>query len=119
MSVSYEKEKKIVRLDTENSTYLIGLTTEGYVGHIYYGDRLEGEVENYLLRIDEHPFTPSVVKREKSSFLDRFPTEYPTGGVGDFRESCLNVRTRSTKERKNSRGCPPPLEPRKKWRRWI
>lgn len=23
--------------------------------------------------------------------------------------------TRSTKERKNSRGCPPPLEPRKKW----
>ena len=92
MSVSYEKEKKIFRLDTENSTYLIGLTTEGYVGHIYYGDRLEGEVENYLLRIDEHPFTPSVVKREKSSFLDRFPTEYPTGGVGDFRESCLNVR---------------------------
>ena len=64
MSVSYEKEKKIFRLDTENSTYLIGLTTEGYVGHIYYGDRLEGEVENYLLRIDEHPFTPSVVKRE-------------------------------------------------------
>ena len=52
MSVSYEKEKKIFRLDTENSTYLIGLTTEGYVGHIYYGDRLEGEVENYLLRID-------------------------------------------------------------------
>ena len=29
MSVSYEKEKKIFRLDTENSTYLIGLTTEG------------------------------------------------------------------------------------------
>ena len=28
MSVSYEKEKKIFRLDTENSTYLIGLTTE-------------------------------------------------------------------------------------------
>ena len=76
MSVSYEKEKKIFRLDTENSTYLIGLTTEGYVGHIYYGDRLEGEVENYLLRIDEHPFTPSVVKREKSSFLDRFPTPH-------------------------------------------
>ena len=92
MSVSYEKEKKIFRLETENTTYLIGLTTEGYIGHIYYGDRLEGEVENYLLRIDEHPFTPSLVKREKSAFLDRFPTEYPTGGVGDFRESCLNVR---------------------------
>ena len=129
MSVSYEKEKKIFRLDTENSTYLIGLTTEGYVGHIYYGDRLEGEVENYLLRIDEHPFTPSVVKREKSSFLDRFPpavsaisgraasmSAMPTD-AGAARSSMK--ATRSTKERKNSRDCPPPLEPRKKWRRWI
>ena len=35
---------------------------------------------------------PSVNKREKSSFLDRFPMEYPTGGVGDYRESCLNIR---------------------------
>lgn len=74
MSVSYEKEKKIFRLETENTTYLIGLTTEGYIGHIYYGDRLEGEVENYLLRIDEHPFTPSLVKRENplsGPFSDR------------------------------------------------
>lgn len=92
MPVSYEKEKKIFRLDTDHSTYLIGLTTEGYVGHIYYGNRLNMEADNYLLRIHEHPFTPSVVKREKSAFLDRFPMEYPTGGIGDFRESCLNVR---------------------------
>ncbi len=33
---------------------------------------------------------PSI--REKSSFLDRFPMEYPTGGVGDYRESCLNIK---------------------------
>lgn len=59
MSVLTEKEKKILPSGTENSTYLIGLTTEGYVGHIYYGDRLEGEVENYLLCIDEHPSLPA------------------------------------------------------------
>lgn len=40
----------------------------------------------------EAPYTPSVNQREKLSFLDCFPTEYPTGGIGDYRESCLDVR---------------------------
>ena len=77
MSVSYEKEKKNLPSGYGKQHISHRPYHRGYVGHIYYGDRLEGEVENYLLRIDEHPFTPSVVKREKSSFLDRFPTEYP------------------------------------------
>lgn len=97
MAVSYEKQKKIFKLDTQNTTYLIGLSPEGYVGHIYYGGRLNHSTDNYLLRMEEHPFTPSVNKREKSSFLDFYPMEYPSGGVGDYRESCINIR--------NEQGC--------------
>ena len=37
-------------------------------------------------------FCPGV-NRERCSFYDCFPFEYPTGGVGDFRESCLGIRT--------------------------
>ena len=92
MAVQFNKDKKIFRLDTETSTYLMGLTPEGYLGHIYYGDRLYKATENYMLRMEEPPYTPSVNKREKSAFLDSFPMEYPTGGIGDYRESCLNVR---------------------------
>lgn len=92
MAVQFNEDKKIFRLDTETSTYLMGLTPEGYLGHIYYGDRLYRAAENYMLRMEEPPYTPSVNKREKSSFLDSFPMEYPTGGIGDYRESCLNVR---------------------------
>ena len=92
MAVHFNEDKKIFRLDTETSTYLMGLTPEGYLGHIYYGDRLYKAAENYMLRMEEPPYTPSVNKREKSSFLDSFPMEYPTGGIGDYRESCLNVR---------------------------
>lgn len=88
----YNNGKKIFRLDTEKSTYLMGMTPAGYLGHIYYGDRIWGEGNTYLLRMEEAPFTPSVNKREKSAFLDFFPMEYPTGGVGDYRESCLNIR---------------------------
>ena len=90
--IRYIDAKKLFQLDTVNSTYVIGLTKEGYVGHVYYGDRLEGEAVNMLLRINEPPFTPSDNLREKSAFLDFFPMEYPTGGIGDYRESCLDVR---------------------------
>ena len=95
MAISYKSEKKIFKLDTEKSTYLIGLSPEGYVGHIYYGDRLVHDADNYLLRMEEHPFTPSVNKREKMSFLDYFPMEYPSGGIGDYRESCINIRNKN------------------------
>ena len=87
MAVSYKQEKKIFKLDTANTTYLIGLSPEGYVGHIYYGDRLYLDADNYLLCMEEHPYTPSVNKREKSAFLDFYPMEFPSGGVGDYRES--------------------------------
>ena len=92
MSVTFNEEKKIFRLDTEKSTYVMGVSPEGFLGHIYYGDRLFMEADNYLLRMEEPPYTPSVNKREKSAFLDFFPMEYPTGGIGDYRESSLNIR---------------------------
>ena len=92
MSVTFNEEKKIFRLDTEKSTYVMGVSPEGFLGHIYYGDRLFMEADNYLLRMEEPPYTPSVNKIEKSAFLDFFPMEYPTGGIGDYRESCLNIR---------------------------
>ncbi|MDE6185853.1 MAG: alpha-galactosidase, partial [Lachnospiraceae bacterium] len=100
MAIIYREDKKIFQLNTAQTTYLIGLSPEGYVGHIYYGRRLKKEGNNYLLRMKEAPCTPSVNQREKSSFLDRFPMEYPTGGVGDYRESCLDVRGES-----GSTGC--------------
>jgi len=73
MAITYNESGKIFKLDTADTTYVIGLSSEGYVGHIYYGDRLAKEADNYLLRMEEAPFTPSVNKREKSAFLDIFP----------------------------------------------
>lgn len=95
MPIQFDPVKKIFKLDTCATTYVIGLSPEGYVGHIYYGSRLKSVCTNSLLRMDERPYTPSVNKREKSSFLDFFPMEYPTGGIGDYRESCLDVRSES------------------------
>lgn len=69
----------------------MGIADDRYLGHIYYGKKLESEDLAYLLRTGEHPLVPSVLSREKLSFLDSYPMEYPFGGTGDFRESCISI----------------------------
>ena len=60
MAVQFNEDKKNFRLDTETSTNIKGLTPEGYLGHIYYGDRLYKATEKYMLRMEDPPYTPSV-----------------------------------------------------------
>ncbi|EET60732.1 alpha-galactosidase [Marvinbryantia formatexigens DSM 14469] len=94
MAIIFDEEKRVFALHTKNTTYMIGLSSEpGYVGHIYYGRKLEDAGASYLLRTGEPPFTPSVHAREKGTFMDVYPFEYPAEGTGDYREPCLTVRT--------------------------
>ena len=90
MAITYCESKRQFHLDTLYTSYLIGVTEEGYVGHIYYGARVRSFGGEDAFRLGEVP-GPSVRKREKCAFLASFPFEYPTAGVGDFRDSCLDV----------------------------
>ncbi len=92
MQIQYNHEKRIFKLDTNNTSYLIGITDEeGFVGHIYYGAKIEDIDMSYLLRTEENPFLPSQNNRERSAFLDTFPMEFPGNNVGDYRESAIEV----------------------------
>ena len=91
MAVQFEEQRRIFKLDTAHTTYMMGVTREGYLGHLYYGERVEHFCTQDAFRVAEYP-GPAVREREKQGFLAVFPFEYPTGGVGDYRESCLNVR---------------------------
>ncbi|MDE6363202.1 MAG: alpha-galactosidase [Lachnospiraceae bacterium] len=94
--ITYYEKERVFKLDTPNTTYMIGIVDEeNFVGHIYYGRRLKDADASYLMRTGEPPFVPSQNNRERCSFYDCFPFEYPTGGVGDYRESCIGIRTAS------------------------
>ena len=94
MGITWQEEQRLFKLDTPNTTYLIGIVDEeGFLGHIYYGNKIEdatGAAE--LLRTREAPFTPEKNDRERVSFMDCFPWEYSSHGVGDFRESSVRVK---------------------------
>ncbi len=92
--IQYEKEDSIFKIDTRNTSYVMGLADGAYLGHVYYGKRLMDTKLGYLTRAEEYPAVPSVLPREKTGFFDCFPMEYPFGGTGDQRESCVNLRTK-------------------------
>lgn len=94
MAIRYNEKTKSFQLDTKAASYVIGIVdTEGFVGHAYFGKKLGDDDVTYLMRTEENPFTPERNARDRLSFLDCFPMEYPTGGVGDFRESAVVVRS--------------------------
>ena len=64
---------------------------EKFLGHIYYGAKITDYDVRALMRTGEAPFVPSQNNRDRSSFLDAFPMEYPGHGVGDYRESAISV----------------------------
>lgn len=95
MAITYDEKTKIFKLDSAHTSYMIGIVDqEQFVGHIYYGAKLRMQDALYLMRTEENPFVPSVNNRERCSFMDTFPMEYPGHGAGDYREGCIRVRTK-------------------------
>lgn len=89
MGIRVCEDKKIFQIQTQNTTYLMGVAGDKYLGHMYYGRKMDDMDGTYLMRWgnDEHHHY-----RDKLEYMDGFFFEYPTAGVGDFRDTCLRVR---------------------------
>jgi alpha-galactosidase len=94
MGIQYYDKNRVFKLDTPKSTYMISIMdNENFVGHVYYGKKIVDTDMRYLMRAEE--IVPSRNNRDRVSFLDTFPMEYSTHGIGDFRESCIKVKTKA------------------------
>lgn len=92
MEISFNLNTRVFAIETENCGYYMGIADDGLLGHIHFGRRLcTDDNLSYRMRTDEPPFIPSKNNRERCSFNDTFPWELPCGGLGDFRESALDV----------------------------
>lgn len=93
MNIIFDKQQDVFKLDTPNSSYVMGLADHRWLGHIYYGSRLETTALSWALHLDKPPYTPEKLNAEEVSFFDCFPAEYPVENMGDLRGNCLAVRT--------------------------
>ena len=93
MGIVFNEDSLSFKLDTDNTSYVIGIADgEKFIGHCYYGARVNDADLTYMLRTAEAPFVPSQNARERGSFFDFFPVEYPGNGLGDYREGAVEVR---------------------------
>ena len=86
MGILFNKEQRIFKLDTNTTSYIMGIEGDlGHLVHIYYGKKLRGENNPVGM--------PQINFKNKLWFMDGNAMEYPAGGCGDFREHCIEIRT--------------------------
>ena len=91
INIFYNEKDKAFKLRANNTDYIMKVCEEGYLAHVYYGNKVPDEDLTYLLRLDESPFTPATNDRDRASFMDTLPFEYPCFGLGDYRESAFKI----------------------------
>ena len=99
MAIRYQGENRIFTLDTEHTTYQMKVDDFGFLLHLYYGATIRGNMD-YLLTYYDRGFSgnPSDVGGDRTYSLDVLPQEYPTVGMGDYRNSALIIRNEDGSE---------------------
>ena len=97
MAITFDRQHRVFKLDTNLSTYAFMVYRENYLVHLYYGAKIPDTDLSYLMgRSRFASFSPSNAKVDDPLFsVDIQPMEYPTNGAGDYRISALSVRNAS------------------------
>ncbi|MBR2283707.1 MAG: alpha-galactosidase [Ruminococcus sp.] len=91
MPISFNEKTRQFRLSALSSDYIMTIAPGGYLAHVWLGEHIPDDDLSYLLRLDEPPFTPESNDRDRSSYMDVLPAEFPCFGVGDYREHALSI----------------------------
>ena len=92
--ISYIKDKKIFKLDTANSSYVIGIYDQDYILNLHYGSYIpDCNLWHTIKRMKNASFSPAnqYIPNEEFS-TDVEPMEYSCNGSGDFRISALAIK---------------------------
>ncbi len=91
MAIIFDESRHLFMIGTENTSYIMAITAGKYLGHIYYGRKVNKPAGEAILRVKELAFVDRDFIGEKGSFGDGYPFEFGSAGIGDFRESCIEI----------------------------
>ncbi len=90
--ITYNEKNRTIKLDTPNTSYVLGIEKGGFLLNLYYGRRLpDDNLWALTRRLASASFSPCDPEYTDFS-TDVAPMEYPTNGRGDLRVSALSVR---------------------------
>lgn len=99
MAIWYQEENRTFTLQTAHTTYQMKVDDFGFLLHLYYGGKTEGDMD-YLLTYYDRGFSgnPYDVENDRTYSLDVLPQEYPCMGTGDYRSSALMIQNEDGSE---------------------
>ena len=93
MAIYYEESRKLLTIETKNTSYQMLADENGFFHHLYYGRRIDRSNMEYLLTNYDRGFSgnPYILRNNRTFSLDTFPQEYTSFGVGDYRINSIAV----------------------------
>ncbi|WP_067925372.1 alpha-galactosidase [Alicyclobacillus shizuokensis] len=92
MPIHYDASRRQFHLQTPNSSYVLRVTSEGYLAHVYWGPRLRNPKLPDALRLVPRAFSPNPHPNRPELSLDTLPQEFPAYGNSDFRAPAFQVQ---------------------------
>lgn len=93
MAIIFQEDKRLFTLHTKQTTYQFKVDCYGFLIHLYYGRKVQGEMD-YLLTFADRGFSgnPYDTGLDRTYSMDVLPQEFPCMGNGDYRSSALVVQ---------------------------
>ncbi len=93
MAILVNEKKKLFTLNTKSTTYQMKVIDYGYLAHLYYGKRLDGDM-SYVITHYDRGFSgnPNDAGEDRTFSMDNIPQEYSCYGNGDYRTPAFNMK---------------------------
>lgn len=87
-----DSQGKLITIQTAATTYQMCVTERGFLLHLYYGPKAEGDLR-YLLTFRDRGFSgnPYDAGDDRTFSMDALPQEYPCYGNGDYRFTAFEM----------------------------
>ena len=97
MSIQFLEDKKVFKLDTAGSTYVIALDPNGFLLHLYYGAFIpDVNLPQFANRCRYASFSATTPEADSNYFEgftpDTWPMEIGCNGCADMRTASLQIR---------------------------
>lgn len=94
MSIVFQRKTGVIDIYTRNTSYQMRVDDHGFLRHLYYGKRIDGEDLSYLYMDYDRACAgnPDDVYPSRKISPDTMPQEFPGYGVGDFRVNAIAAR---------------------------
>lgn len=89
--IQYDEKQRVFHLQGLDFSYLIQIYRDGYLGHLYWGRKIQAYHGSQALRFADRAFSPNPDPTDRTFSLDTMPQEYPAFGNTDFRAPAVQL----------------------------